>query len=80
RRFPEFTSLEITLETGRKNQIRAHLSELGHPIVGDRAYGSTKDPLGRMGLHAFRLGFAHPSRREPMLFETEPPPEFRPYL
>jgi 23S rRNA-/tRNA-specific pseudouridylate synthase len=33
-----------------------------------------------MGLHAFRLGFAHPSRREPMLFETEPPPEFRPYL
>jgi len=80
RRFPEFTSLEITLETGRKNQIRVHLSELGHPIVGDRAYGSTKDPLGRMGLHAFRLGFMHPSRKKPMLFETEPPPEFCPYL
>jgi 23S rRNA pseudouridine1911/1915/1917 synthase len=80
RRFPEFTSLEITLETGRKNQIRAHLSELGHPIVGDRAYGSTRDPLGRMGLHAFRLGFKHPSRQEPMIFQTEPPPEFRPYL
>jgi 23S rRNA pseudouridine1911/1915/1917 synthase len=80
RRFPEFTSLEITLETGRKNQIRVHLSELGHPIVGDRAYGSTKDPLGRMGLHAFRLGFMHPSRKKPMLFETDPPPEFRPYL
>lgn len=80
RRFPEYTSLEITLETGRKNQIRAHLSELGHPIVGDRAYGSTRDPLGRMGLHAFRLGFVHPSRSEAMLFETEPPPEFRPYL
>ncbi len=80
RRFPEFTSLEIRLETGRKNQIRAHLSELGHPIVGDRSYGSTQDPLGRMGLHAFRLGFTHPSRQKPMLFETEPPPEFRPYL
>jgi len=79
-RFPEITSMEITLETGRKNQIRAHLSELGHPIVGDRAYGSSKDPIGRMGLHAFRLGFMHPSRQEPMVFETEPPPEFRPYL
>lgn len=80
RRFSEMTSLEVTLETGRKNQIRAHLSELGHPIVGDRAYGSTTDPLGRMGLHAFRLGFMHPSRQEPVLFETDPPPEFRPYL
>jgi 23S rRNA pseudouridine1911/1915/1917 synthase len=80
RRFPEMTSLEITLETGRKNQIRAHLSELSHPIVGDRAYGSTSDPLGRMGLHAFRLGFMHPSRQEPVLFETDPPPEFLPYL
>ena len=80
RRFPEMTSLEVTLETGRKNQIRAHLSELGHPIVGDRAYGSTMDPLGRMGLHAFRLGFMHPSRQQPMLFETDPPSEFRPYV
>ncbi len=79
-RFPGVSALEITLETGRKNQIRAHLSELGHPIVGDRAYGSTADPLGRMGLHAFRLGFAHPSRRKPVMFETEPPTEFLPYL
>jgi 23S rRNA pseudouridine1911/1915/1917 synthase len=79
-RFPGVTALEITLETGRKNQIRAHLSELGHPIVGDRAYGSAVDPMGRMGLHAFRLGFTHPSRHEPVLFETEPPPEFLPYL
>jgi 23S rRNA pseudouridine1911/1915/1917 synthase len=79
-RFPGVSVLEITLETGRKNQIRAHLSELGHPIVGDRAYGSAVDPLGRMGLHAFRLGFTHPSRHEPVLFETEPPPQFLPYL
>ena len=80
RRFSGLTALEITLETGRKNQIRAHLSELGHPIAGDRAYGSTIDPLGRMGLHAFRLGFEHPIRKTPLLFETEAPPEFRPYL
>ncbi len=76
----KFTSLEVTLETGRKNQIRVHLSELGHPLVGDRAYGSTQDPLGRLGLHAFLLGFKHPVTGEPLLFQTEPPPEFRRYI
>jgi RluA family pseudouridine synthase len=80
RRFPEVTVLEVTLETGRKNQIRVHLSEMGHPIVGDRAYSSTKDPLGRLGLHAFCLGFRHPTKRTPVLFQTEPPPEFARYL
>lgn len=77
---PGLTCLEITLETGRKNQIRVHLSEMGHPIVGDQAYGSTTDPLGRMGLHAFELGFAHPRLGTPMHFKTDPPPEFRRYL
>jgi len=80
RRFSNLTSLEVTLETGRKNQIRAHLSEIGHPIVGDRAYGSRIDPLGRMGLHAYYLGFTHPTLSIPAFFETEPPPEFRRYL
>ncbi len=80
RRLRELTCLEVTLETGRKNQIRAHLSELGHPIVGDRAYGSKVDPLGRMGLHAFCLGFVHPGLRTPLLFKTEPPPQFRRYI
>lgn len=80
RRTGRFTTLEVTLETGRKNQIRVHLSEAGHPIVGDRAYGSTVDPLGRLGLHAFRLGFNHPVSRVPLLFETQPPQEFRDYL
>ena len=80
RRFNKFTMLEVTLETGRKNQIRAHLSEMGHPIVGDRSYGSTQDPLRRLGLHAFRLGFKHPVSREPLLFQTEPPQEFQKYL
>ena len=79
-RFHNLTMLEVTLETGRKNQIRVHLSEMGHPIVGDRAYGSTQNPLGRLGLHAFHLGFVHPVRGEPLTFQTDPPPEFRRYL
>jgi 23S rRNA pseudouridine1911/1915/1917 synthase len=80
RRAGKYTALEVTLETGRKNQIRAHLSEMGHPIVGDRAYGSTLNPLGRLGLHAFLLGFRHPVSGEALLFQTDPPPEFRKYL
>jgi 23S rRNA pseudouridine1911/1915/1917 synthase len=80
RHFAKMTALEVTLETGRKNQIRAHLSELGHPIVGDRSYGSSQDPLKRLGLHAFRLGFKHPMSGEQLLFETPAPPEFRKYL
>jgi 23S rRNA pseudouridine1911/1915/1917 synthase len=80
RRLGEVSTLEVTLETGRKNQIRAHLSEMGHPIVGDRSYGSTRDPLGRLGLHAFHLEFRHPSRRTPLVFRTDPPPEFLRYL
>jgi 23S rRNA pseudouridine1911/1915/1917 synthase len=80
RRMRDLSTLEVTLETGRKNQIRAHLSEMGHPIMGDRAYGSKQDPLGRSALHAFRLGFTHPTRGTPCLFETEAPPEFLRYL
>ena len=79
-RFQKVTALEVTLETGRKNQIRVHLSEMGHPIVGDRAYGSKQNPLGRLGLHAFHLGFSHPTSGKPLLFQTDPPPEFRRYI
>ena len=80
RRTRGITSLEVTLETGRKNQIRVHLSEMGHPIVGDRAYGSTTDTLKRLGLHAFHLCFRHPVTGKLMLFQTDPPPEFVRYL
>lgn len=80
RRFSNLTALEVQLETGRKNQIRAHLSELGHPIAGDESYGSALDPLGRMGLHAFCLGFVHPRTRKSLAFQTPAPPEFRKYL
>ena len=80
RRTRGFSSLEVTLETGRKNQIRVHLSEMGHPIVGDQAYGCTKDPLKRLGLHAFHLSFRHPITGKQMQFQTGPPPEFVRYL
>jgi 23S rRNA pseudouridine1911/1915/1917 synthase len=80
RRLRDMTSLEVTLETGRKNQIRVHLSEMGHPIVGDRAYGSTMNPIGRLGLHAFHLGFNHPTQGTLLEFQTDPPPEFVRYL
>ena len=79
-RLPHLTSLEVRLETGRKNQIRAHLSEMGHPIIGDRAYGSGINPMRRMGLHAFCLGFKHPRDGRAILFKTEPPSEFTRYL
>jgi 23S rRNA pseudouridine1911/1915/1917 synthase len=80
KRGPNLTVLEVTLETGRKNQIRAHLSEMGHPIVGDRGYGSSQDPLKRLGLHAYLLGFKHPVSGETLEFRTAPPAEFIRYL
>lgn len=69
--------IELRLETGRKNQIRVHMQDLGHPIVGDRRYGCTSDPLGRMCLHAFKLCFIHPVTQEQMDFQTEYPSNFK---
>jgi len=68
------TRLEIRLETGRRGQIRAHLAALGHPIVGDAAYGSDRDPLGRVCLHATRLGFEDTDG--PLRFDSPPPRGF----
>ena len=73
----KYSMLEVTLETGRKNQIRAHLSEAGHPIVGDQFYGSNVNPLGRLGLHAKLLGFTHPTSGERMSFTAPIPRVFR---
>jgi 23S rRNA pseudouridine1911/1915/1917 synthase len=69
------TRLEIRLETGRRGQIRAQLAELGHPIVGDAAYGSHRDPLRRVCLHATRLGFVDVERGA-VHFESRMPPGF----
>ena len=70
------TVVELTLATGRRGQIRAQLAALGHPIVGDRAYGGRGDPLRRVCLHATRLGFMHPDGRR-VVFDSPPPSGFR---
>jgi 23S rRNA pseudouridine1911/1915/1917 synthase len=72
-----YSVLEVTLETGRKNQIRAHLSEAGHPVAGDPFYGGTTNPLGRLGLHAKLLGFVHPTTGRKMTFTAPLPKSFR---
>lgn len=72
----KYSTLEIRLETGRKNQIRTHLAEAGHPVLGDRLYGSTVNPLGRLGLHAKLLGFDHPGTGKRMVFTAPVPKSF----
>lgn len=83
RRSNGYSLVELKLDTGRKNQIRVHMHDLGHPVVGDIKYGSTPDayadhadPLGRVCLHAFRLAFRHPITGEPLRFETPHPAAF----
>ena len=71
-----FSMLEVKLETGRRNQIRVHLSEKAHPVIGDDAYGSSVDPIGRLGLHARVLGFVHPRTKKTMIFEAPLPDSF----
>ena len=71
-----YSLMELSLATGRKNQIRVHMKDLGHPIVGDRKYGAKSSPLRRMALHARTLRFVHPVTRKDMLFETPIPSRF----
>ena len=72
-----FALLKVVLETGRKNQIRVHMQDLGHPIVGDKKYGATSNPIGRLGLHAWALSFVHPITGEQLHFETPIPRKFQ---
>lgn len=68
--------LEVTIPTGRKHQIRVHLSEAGHPVVGDEKYGASINALRRLGLHADFLSFTHPVNGKRMSFKTELPVGF----
>ena len=70
---PRYALVEVELDTGRKNQIRAHMSELGCPVAGDRAYGAATDPLGRLCLHAHELALSDPFTGEERVFRAEPP-------
>jgi len=72
-----FSLLNINLFTGRKNQIRVHFSEKGHPVVGDKIYGKIDKGIKRLALHAASLTISHPFRREKITFETELPLYFK---
>lgn len=72
----ETTLLELSLVTGRRAQIRVQLARAGHPILGDRAHGSRRDPLHRLCLHATRLAFRHPRNGATVTFESAPPAAF----
>lgn len=73
----DLSLVEYKLETGRKNQIRVHSADMGHPVCGDVKYGNGHDPLHRLCLHAFLLCFYHPVTHQPMEFETPIPTAFR---
>ena len=76
-RTTEHSLVEYKLETGRKNQIRVHSADMGHPVCGDTKYGTGDDPLHRLCLHAWLLCFTHPVTGQPMEFETPVPVQFR---
>lgn len=71
-----YTMLKINIETGRKNQIRVHLKGIGHPLIGDKKYGSLKNPLSRMGLHASKLELYIPILKKRIIVESKVPKEF----
>ena len=93
KRYTEFTLLEVVLKTGRTHQIRVHMSHIGHPVVGDIAYGKGREnslgdfivkrklkSLGRHLLHSSRLGFTHPRTNAGLLFESPLPVEMVSFL
>jgi 23S rRNA pseudouridine1911/1915/1917 synthase len=85
RRLPDSTLVDVELETGRRNQIRVHFAEAGHPILGDKMYSPQRArhsrwPHDRLALHARQLGFVHPITGQSLEFETPMPDEFNDFL
>lgn len=72
----EYSLLEVIPVTGRKNQIRVHLADLGHPVVGDKKYGAKTDPIRRLALQSCFLAFVHPTNGKLMEFSLEQPSRF----
>ena len=71
-----YSLLDVNIDTGRKNQIRVHLGEKGHHVIGDDKYGEPANPLKRLGLHAYELTFIHPLSGKKMTFTAPMPKEF----
>lgn len=76
RRSPKYTYLKLRLETGRKHQIRVQCALAGHPVVGDKRYGSLQNPIRRLCLHASFLSFVHPFTKKHLSFSSPLPKEF----
>lgn len=72
-----YALLDVRLETGRKNQIRVQLADLGFPVVGDRKYGAQDSPVGRLALHASRISLVHPVRGERIELTSPLPPRLQ---
>ncbi len=70
-----YSLVNVNLKTGRKNQIRVHFKDLGHPLVGDKKYSSTTDPLHRLCLHASKISFSYQNKE--YVFEADEPQEFK---
>ncbi|MFA6857194.1 MAG: RluA family pseudouridine synthase [Treponema sp.] len=79
-RGPTHTMFELSLDTGKKNQIRAHLASKGYPLAGDENYRAQTDPFGRLALHARTLEFIHPETGRHMKFEIPEPAEWLEYV
>ena len=71
------THLLLTLQTGKKHQIRVHLEEIGHPILADKRDGCMHDPIGRLCLHATTLKLIHPDTNKEMIFTSPAPNSFK---
>ena len=67
----------MELETGRKNQIRVHMKDLGHPVTGDKKYDAKLNTLGRLGLHAHIIRVVNPFTKKEMTFTAPAPRGFR---
>ncbi len=76
----KYSLLDVNIDSGRKNQIRVHLGEMGHNVIGDDKYGNPTNPIGRLGLHAYELDITHPVTKKVMKFVSKMPDEFNKLL
>lgn len=72
----KYSLLDVNIDSGRKNQIRVHLGDLGHHVIGDDKYGNPSNPIKRLGLHAYELDLEHPTTHKKMTFKAPMPKEF----
>ena len=77
---PNYSLLDVNIDSGRKNQIRVHLGDLGHNVVGDDKYGNPTNPIKRLGLHSYCLELEHPFTHKKMKFTAPIPKEFEAFF